>query len=68
MYRTTDLWFAAFLIKRGYNVVDIERNGGRGSWGFEISEDEHKKLKIEFSNSEVSEIKFTIEKLKDMIY
>lgn len=67
MKHSSDVWFISFLIIKGNKIAKydvIER--GRVKCYFEISEDDWKKHKLEFSQSEVSKYKQTIEMLKDM--
>lgn len=66
---SSDVWFCAFLIKKGlkikeYDVIDK----GRVRCKFDVSEDEWKKYKLEFNNSELSEFKTIIDKLKDLAF
>lgn len=64
-----DIWFCAFLINKGHEVVNyqvIER--GKISCQFDIADDSWKQLKLEFHNSEISEYKAIIDKLKDLAY
>lgn len=66
---TTDLWFAAFLICRGYAVGTFEKTGPRrGSFGFALDEAQWKSLKLLFIDSEASQLKHAQEKLKDLLY
>jgi len=69
MNRTKDLWFASFLLLKGYvvqryNVISTHK----GEFFFDIEEEEWTNLKLQFSNSEVSKVKYYQEKLKDLIY
>ena len=67
--KTTDLFFMAFLIQKGYTVSKYEVIGkGKISCEFEITNDEWKSLKLEFNNSDASKIKQIIEQLKDLAY
>lgn len=66
---SSDVWFCAFLIKKGlkikeYDVIDK----GRVRCKFDVTEDEWKKYKLEFNNSELSEFKTIIDKLKDLAF
>jgi uncharacterized protein YicC (UPF0701 family) len=66
---TTDVWFSSFLIKSGHKISSydvIER--GKLKCYFDLSEDQWKKLKLAFNNSEISEFKQIIDKLKDLCY
>lgn len=67
--RTTDLWFAAFLIHKGHTLSDYTVvSRGKGEFCFDVSDAEWKKLKLEFNNSDLSKIKQVIEQLKDLCY
>lgn len=66
---TTDLFFAAYLVVKGFKVVDfIKVMPRKGKFIFEIKDEEYKTLKLDFTQSEVSKIKQTIEELKDLLY
>jgi hypothetical protein len=66
-----DLWFAAYLLRKGYDVTDFECFDPvrkRFQYSFEIkSEDEYKKLKLEFKNSDESRIKQRQSELLDLV-
>ena len=70
MKETTDIWFATYIIEiKGIQLQDytiISR--GRGKFKFEINDEDFKKLKLEFVNSEASKIKQGQERLKDLLY
>lgn len=69
MKQTTDIWFAGFLKFKGYKLFDFKVVAkGKGIYYFEISEDNYKKEKIEFINSEISKIKQVMEEIKDLLY
>lgn len=69
MKSTTDLWLASFLMLKGYKVADFkQKERGRGSFEFDIEEEQWKELKMEFSHSDVTKIKYFHEQLKDMLY
>jgi hypothetical protein len=66
---TTDIWFAAYLRYKGYEITDFEvMHRGKGKYIFSISEEDWKKLKLEFSKSETNAIKSFHLSLKDMTY
>lgn len=69
MMSSTDLWFCAFLIDKGYQIqkYDIVARG-KAKFYFEIEEDEWKKFKLEFNNSDLSKFKMLIDQLKDLSY
>jgi len=70
MKSTTDIWFASFLIElRGYKLHDyhvIAR--GRGRFNFKISDEDWKREKMLFMQSDVSKLKQGQEKLKDLLF
>jgi len=69
MKKITDLWFASYLRSKGFELVDFElKHRGKGIYIFEISDEEYKKLRIEFFKSEVSKVKQIMEELKDLVY
>ncbi len=69
MKRVTDLWFASYLKCKGYELVDFElKQRGKGVYIFEISEEDYKKLRLDFFKSDISNIKQIMEALKDMAY
>lgn len=66
---STDLWFCAFLRKKGYKIISYDILArGKGRFHFSIEEGLWKELKLEFNNSELSEIKQNIEMLKDLCF
>lgn len=66
---TTDIWFASYLLYKGFELYDFEViHRGKGKYKFNITEDEWKKLKLEFSTSETNAIKSHHLSLKDMTY
>lgn len=69
MLSSTDLWFCAFLVSKGHNVTKFDVIArGKAKYYFNISDDEWKKLKLEFNNSELANFKMLIDKLKDLSY
>jgi hypothetical protein len=66
---TTDLFFAAFLKMKGYELQDFEViSKGRGKFKFKISDEDYKKMKLEFLKSDISRLKQIIEELKDLVW
>jgi hypothetical protein len=45
MIRSTDLWFASYLMLNNYNFSKYEAENGRLTFFFEINENDWKKLK-----------------------
>ena len=69
MIATTDLFFAAFLKLKGYELKDFELVAkGKGKFRFVISREDYKNMKLEFVNSDISKIKQNIEEIKDLLY
>ena len=69
MYKTTDLWFAAYLKHDGVPLHDFEyKERGRVVYIFKLEADQVKKYRMSFLNSDISKIKQQIEELKDLAY
>ena len=71
MQTTKDLWLAGFLQSKGYTVINysiLDPKKKLAEFNFNISDEDWKTLKLEFYNSEVSKVKWNIEKLKDLCY
>jgi hypothetical protein len=69
MKETTDIWFASFLMLKGYKVQDFEViNKGRGRYSFDIDESSWKEIKLQFSFSDIAKIKMNQLALKDMVF
>jgi hypothetical protein len=69
MKETTDIWFASFLMLKGYKVQDFEViNKGRGRYSFDIDESSWKEIKLQFSSSDIAKIKMNQLALKDMVF
>lgn len=66
---TTDIWFAAFLKFKGYELSNYEViTRGKGRYKFKISSEDYKKEKLEFIKSDISKIKQVMEEIKDLLY
>ena len=66
---TTDMWFASFMKLKGNQVVNFDvLPKSKGRFYFNVSEDEWKKLKLEFDASDISKIKMHQIALKDMLH
>lgn len=66
---TSDVWYAAFLMSKGYKIINytvIAR--GKVRCDFDITEEDWKKLKIEFNNSDIVKFKHYIDMIKDMAF
>ncbi len=69
MKQSSDVWFCAFLIKSGHKVKEYDVvDKGRVRCKFELNDEQWKKYKLEFNNSELSEFKTIIDKLKDLAF
>lgn len=69
MQNSTDLWFCAFLMSRGFEVKKYDVIfRGKARFYFDISEDDWKKYKLEFNNSDLVKYKMLIDQLKDLSY
>ena len=69
MKSTTDMWFASFLFRKKYKIHKIDNSSGRRAlFYFDISGEDWATLKLEFGSSEDIQIKYTHEKLKDLVY
>lgn len=69
MLSSTDLWFCAFLIKKGHTIKKYDViSRGKAKFYFEIDDETWKDLKLEFNNSEISKFKMLIDQLKDLSY
>ena len=66
--KTTDLWFASYIINKGQELVKFEKLGSKLMFWFNTSEQEWNQLRLEFFNSEVSKSRQTQERLKDLGY
>lgn len=69
MKTSTDLFFCAFLKLKGVGLSSydvIQR--GKISCSYELSDEDWKKNKLEFNNSEFAKLKQIIEQLKDLSF
>ncbi len=66
---TTDIWFASYLQVKGFKLSDFTvMSRGKGSYKFDMTDEEWKKAKMDFSNSEVSKVKTSYSGLRDMLF
>jgi hypothetical protein len=66
---TTDIWFAAFIYRISPKTVGVPvRKDGKTTFHFDLSQEDWDKLKVSFIHSEESDIKYRMEKLKDLAY
>lgn len=69
MKQSTDLFFCAFLMFKKYKIEKYDViSRGKVCCYFNISDEDWQKLKLEFNNSDISEIKMNIEKIRDLGY
>lgn len=69
MKSTTDIWIAAFCLLKGHELRRFEvSDSKRVRYFFDLTEEEWQRLRIEFSNSELSKYKIAIEQVKDLAY
>lgn len=69
MKSTTDLWLAAFIFRGNPALlVGITKVANKAQFQFKVTEEQWTALKIDFTKSEASELKYTIEKLKDLMF
>jgi len=67
--KTTDIWFASFLQLKGVKLSNFTIIGkGKGSFDFCLTEDEWRKFRLEFNDSDISKIKQIQLSLKDLLY
>lgn len=67
MKQTNDVWFMAFLTKRGHKFKEYFRSADKKvTLKFDISDDEWKKLRVEFYHSELAEYKRLVRQFKDL--
>jgi hypothetical protein len=69
MLSSTDLWFCSYLVNKGFKVAKYDiLSRGKAKFYFDIDEEDWKKYKLEFNNSELSKFKMIIDQLKDLSY
>lgn len=66
---TTDIWFAAFLRNKGFNMKTVEViKRGKGKFYFEIDDESWKSMKLDFLKSDFCKCKELISQLKDLTF
>jgi hypothetical protein len=66
---TCDIWFAAYLKFNGYVIKDFEIiQRGKAKFIFDMSQEDYKKMKLDFIKSDLSKLKQIIEEVKDLAY
>lgn len=69
MQSTTDIWFSAFLLYKGLEVVKRDKlNRGRARFYFNLSDKDWESLKLEFNHSEFIKFKALVNQVKDLGY
>lgn len=69
MKSTSDVWFTAFLMSKGYKIKDYEVIGrGRVKCHFDLNDSEWQSLKLEFNNSDIIKFKSYIDQIKDLAF
>lgn len=69
MLNTTDIWFAAYLMHRGYKIHKYDVIGkGKTRCHFDLADEVWTQLKLDFNNSEFIKFKGLIEQVKDLAY
>lgn len=67
--KTKDIWFASFLQLKGFKIANYTiLSRGKGSFDFDITEDEWKDMRLKFNNSDISKIKQIQLSLKDLLF
>ena len=67
--KTTDLWFAAFLMYHNIRLIDYEVVGTKKCrYTFDITKEDWKKYRLKFTQSETGKIKQYQSELRDMMY
>lgn len=69
MKNTSDVWFMAFLMSKGYKIERYQVIArGRIRAEFTFSDAEWQSLKLEFNNGELVKYKALIDQIKDLSY
>ena len=54
-FSTRDVSLAAFIRFKGHHLLEYTKNGRDGEWSFNITEEDSRKLKIEYVNSDIAQ-------------
>lgn len=66
---TSDIWFTAFLMSKKIPISDYKKKEyGKVECFFVLSDEEWKKLKLEFDNSDAIMYKAYIQRIKDLAF
>ena len=66
---SSDLWFSAFLMLKGYKIENFIQIGkGKVKCGFNLTDEDWQKLKLDFNNSELVKYKTVIGQIKDLSF
>ena len=69
MKETTDIWFASYLVSLGHEIKDFEVLGRhKGRYKFDLPDEDWKKLKLSYIQSEAKKIEELHKQLKDLLY
>jgi len=68
MNKTSDIWMAAYLFRLGHKIVKVDKQANKMFFYFNIDTEAWTIAKVAFASSEESNLKYTIEKLKDIIF
>ena len=68
MNYTTDIWFAGFLMRNGYTIKLVTKEGKKARLGFAMNDAEWQIQKLAWSESVDMTIKYTHERIKDIIF
>ena len=68
--QTTDIWFKIYLtLRHKINPIDWEKNSkGKSIFIYRMTLAQWKKLKRDFSKDYITDIKYELERTKDLIY
>lgn len=67
MKQTMDAWFMSFLLYKGVDLKSYEvDNKGRIRGSFDLTEDQWREFKMEFSQTEFVKFKMQLDKIKSL--
>jgi hypothetical protein len=67
--KTTDLFFAAYLLSQGEKISQYEViSRGKVACFFDLTEEAWHEMRLRFNSSEAVKIKWLIEQIKDLGY
>jgi hypothetical protein len=68
MNYTTDIWFAGYLMRSGFQIKHVDKSDKKAKLGFAIDAAEWQVQKLAWMESVDMSIKYTHEKIKDIIF